>query len=89
MTVVEFTVHCQTRLRLKARLIASYFNRYKGRISLFFISKCSEDKIISYMEIYAMFCTRMDFTEMSVMSLDFAEMKKNENMSVGMTYRTH
>ena len=82
MTVVEFTVHCQTRLRynvrrnIKARLIAGYFNRYKGCISLFFISKCSEDKIISYMEVYAMFYTRMDFTEMSVMSLDFAEIKK-------------
>ena len=31
----------------------------------------------------------MDFTNMFVMSLDFAEIKKIENMSVGMTYRTH
>ena len=30
---------------------------------MFFISKCSGDIIISYVEVYAIFCTRMDFTE--------------------------
>ena len=40
---------------LKAQLIAVYFNRYMGRKSLFFISKCSEDIVISYMEVNAIF----------------------------------
>ena len=42
-----------------------------------------------HMEVYAMFCTRMDVTNMFVMSLDFEEIKNIENMSVGMTYKTH
>ena len=56
---------------------------------MFCISKCSGDIIISYMEVYAIFCTRMDFTNMFVMSLDFAVIKNIENMYMGMTYRTH
>ena len=56
---------------------------------MFCISKCSEDIIISYMEVYTLFCTRMDFLNMFVMSLDFAEIQNIENMSMGMTYRTH
>ena len=67
----------------------SIFNHFKGRKSLFFISKCSGHIIISYMEVYSIFCTRMEVTEMFVMSLDFAEIKNIENMSVGMTYKTH
>ena len=51
--------------------------------------KMLRDIIISYMEVYATFCTKMNFTGMFVMSLDFAEIKYIENMSVGMTYRTH
>ena len=47
------------------------------------------DIIIPYMEVYAIFCTRMEFTKFFVMSLDFAEIKNIENMSMGMTYRTH
>ena len=43
---------------------------------MFFISKCSGDIVILYMEVDAIFCTRMDFTKMFVMSLDFAEIKK-------------
>ena len=35
---------------LKAQLILVYFNRYKGRKSLFFISKCSGRMIISFMD---------------------------------------
>ena len=31
----------------------------------------------------------MGATKMFVMSLDFAEIKISENMSVGMTYKTH
>ena len=31
----------------------------------------------------------MDLTNMFVMSLDFAEIKNIENMSMGMIYRTH
>ena len=46
-----------------------------GRNSLFFISKCSEDLIISYAKVYANFCRIMDFTKMFVMSLDFADAK--------------
>ena len=47
---------------------------------MFFISKCSGEIIISYMEVSAIFCTRMDFTNMFEMSLEFAE--------IAMTYRT-
>ena len=65
------------------------FNRYKGRESFFFISKCSGYIIISYMEINAILCTRMDFTKIFVMSLDFAEIKNIESMFMGITYRTH
>ena len=45
--------------------------------SLLFISKCSRDLIISYAKVYANFCTRMDFTKMLVMSLDFPDAKNN------------
>ena len=45
--------------------------------------------IISYMKVDQIFCTRMDYTNMFVMSLDFAEIKNIENMSIGMTYRMH
>ena len=31
----------------------------------------------------------MDFTKNVVMSLDFGEIKNIENISMGMTYRTH
>ena len=41
------------------------------------------------MEVNAIFCLRIDFTKMFVMSLDFADVKNNKNMSKGMTYRTH
>ena len=56
---------------------------------MFFISKCSGDIIISYMEVNAIFCTQIDFTIIFVMSLDFADVINNVNMSKGMTYRTH
>ena len=32
--------------------------------------------MISYMEEYVIFCTRIDFRKMFVMSLDFADAKK-------------
>ena len=66
-----------------------FFNRCKGRRFLFFISKCSGDIIMSYMEVSAIFSSIMDFTNMFEMSLDFAEVKNIENMSMGMIYRTH
>ena len=56
---------------------------------MFFISKCSGDIIIWYMEVYAIFCTIMNFTKIFLTSLDFVEIKNIENMSMGMTYRTH
>ena len=56
---------------------------------MFFISKCSGDVMISYIEENAIFCTKKEFTKMFVMSLDFAEIKNIENMSMGVTYRTH
>ena len=37
------------------------------------------------LEVYAIFCSRMDFTKMFVMSLDFGEIENIENMSMGMT----
>ena len=43
---------------------------------MFFISKCSRDMIIKYMEVNVIFGKRMDFTKMFVMSLHFAEIKK-------------
>ena len=67
----------------------SMFNHYKGCNSFVYISKGSGDIIISYMEVYAIFCTRIDFRELFVISLDFAEIKIIENMSMVMTYRTH
>ena len=41
------------------------------------------------MEEYAIFCTRIDFTDIFAMSLDFADVTNNKNMSNGMKYRTH
>ena len=41
------------------------------------------------MSYNGIFCIRMDFTKIFVRSLDFAEIKNIENMSIGMTYRTH
>ena len=38
-------------------------------------SKCSGGIIISFMDDYASFHTRMDFIKMFVMSLDFANVK--------------
>ena len=35
------------------------------------------------------FCTRMDFTKMFLMSLDLAKIKNIENMPMGITFRTH
>ena len=35
---------------------------------------------------FAIFCTRMDFTKMFVISLDFAEVKNKENMSKEKTH---
>ena len=43
--------------------------------------------MISHMEVSAIFCTKMDFTNIFEMSLDFAEIKTIENMSMWMTYR--
>ena len=91
-TVVEFTVYCQTATAveiLRHTWYLTVFNRYKGRNSLFFISKCSGDILISYMEVLVIFCTKTDFTNIFANSLDLAEIKNMENMSVGMTYRTH
>ena len=44
---------------------------------------------MSYMEVNANFPARMDFTKKIAMSLDFAEIKNIESMSMGMTHRTH
>ena len=56
---------------------------------MFFLSNRLGNIMISFMEVYAIFCTRMDFENISVMSLDFAEIKNSENMSMGMTYWAH
>ena len=45
--------------------------------------------MISYIEVGATFCTRMDYTKIFVMSLDFVEIKNIENMSMGITYTVH
>ena len=45
--------------------------------------------IVSFMEVYAIFCTKMDFTNVLVMSLDFAEIKNIENMCIGIINRMH
>ena len=92
-TAVEFTVHCQTRLQSKfiSTVDSCLFLTVIRHATLwgFFISKCSGDIIISYMEVFAIFCIRIDFTKMFVMSLDFAEIKNIIHMSMGMTYRTY
>ena len=88
MTVVEFTVHCQTSLpsKVKGKNDSCLFLTVIRDATLYsFISKCSGDIII----LYAIFCTIMDFTNMFVMSLDFSDVKNNKNMSKGMTYRTN
>ena len=91
-TVVEFTVHCQTRIQSKFKFTVDIclfltvirdanlcfnFNMFKGHNNIVCRSK---DTI---------FCTRMDFTKMFVMSLEFGGVKNNENMSKGKTYRMH
>ena len=86
---LPFTAKRDYSRNLKAQLIAVFFNRYNGCKSFFFISKCSGNILISYMEADAIFCTRMDLTKMFVISLDFTEIKNIKNMSMGMTYRTH
>ena len=58
-----------------------------GRDPLFFLTKCSGDIIISYAKDNEYFCTRMEFTKMFVISLDFADTKTNKNIPKGMTYR--
>ena len=39
--------------------------------------------------VYKIFCTRIDFPQIFVMSLEFAEIKIIKNASMGMTYRMH
>ena len=76
-TVVEFTVHCQTRLQ----------SRFNGTgDSCLFLTVTKDANLCSLFqnvtghdnmktEDYAIFCTRMNFTKIFVMSLDFAEIK--------------
>ena len=85
VTVVKFTVHCQTRLQSKFKVTVDSVIRDTN----LFISKCSGYIIILNMEVYAIFCTRKEFTKKFAMSLDFAEIKNIKNMSIRMTYRTH
>ena len=40
------------------------------------------------MEEYEFLCSRIDFRKMFVMKLDFTDVKNNETMPKGMTYRT-
>ena len=73
---------------LKAQLIAVYFNRYRGRkySSLF---KMSMGHYNIVYEGRRNFLYKNGLYKMFVMSLDFAEIKNIENMSMRMTYRTH
>ena len=72
-TVVEFTIHCQTRLqsKLKGTVDSCLFLTVirDANISSF-ISKCSGDIIVSYKEVDTIFCTRMEITKRFVMSLE-------------------
>ena len=70
---LPFTAKRDYSQNIKAHLIAVYFNSYKGRTSLIFISKCSGDIILSYMEAFAIFCTRMDFTNIFCNVIRFPE----------------
>ena len=55
-----------------------------------FISICSGHIIISYVEVTTQFSVyRMDFTKKIEMLVDFADVKNNENMSKGKTYRMY
>ena len=91
-TVVEFTVHCQTRLQSK----------FKGTVdSCLFLTvirdanRCSLFQTVMgtyYYRIWrsAQFSVQKWTKEkINVTSLDFAEIKTIKNMSTGMTYRTH
>ena len=75
---------------------AVFFNRYKGRKFLFFISKCSGDilfkkkkkkkyRIWRSAQFSVQECNLTYFYKKVVMSLDFAEIKNIENMFMGMT----
>ena len=61
----------------RTQLFVIYFRMFRGH------------NIIYGGIIYAIFCTRMDFTKFFVMSIDFAEIKNIENMSIGMIYKMH
>ena len=54
-----------------------------GRNSLFYISKCSRDLILSYVKVYAIVCTKMDFKKLFAMSLDFADAKNSQRRGQG------
>ena len=90
-TVVEITVHCQTQLQSK------FIDTID---SCQILTVVREKRFVLYYKMLRQhnnivygglrnFCTRMEFTKKIVMSLDFAEIENNENMSKGMTYRTH
>ena len=65
-TVVEITVHGQTRLqsKFKGAFDSCLFLTviWDANICVF-ISKCSGDIVVSYMEGFANFCSRIDFTK--------------------------
>ena len=82
--VVEFTVHCQTRLQSKFSKGTVYsclfFNRYKGHTSLFYISKCSGDIIISYMEDYANFLYKKGLYKNVCNVIRFRDIKQRKHV---------
>ena len=82
-TVVELTVHCQTRLwsKFKGTYDSCLFLtviRDANLCSLF--CKCLGDILISYMEVNSIFCTRIDLTRIFVMSLDFPDQKQRKHV---------
>ena len=78
-TLIELS-DTEYRFSTFAAKLDCIFNRYKGRNFYLYFKM--------YI-IYASLFTRIDLTKIFVMPLDFADVKNNENMSKGMTYRTH
>ena len=65
-TVVEFTVHCQTRLQSKFKGTADtclFLIVIRDSDLCLFISKCSGYIILSYIDVFAIFRTRMVFAK--------------------------
>ena len=75
-------------VRQQSKFKGTVLNRCKGHKSLFFISKCSGDIQISYMET-TQFSVQEWTLQKKCNAMRFRRRQNNENMSKEMSYRTH